>query len=312
MNKFMYVIAAAAAILAVACNKDKVDPVKPGITWESNPGFGVVEWANGLDGVVKVTAPSKFQDLKLILNLGGFNNLANQYISLSSNKSVSGKNGFSNPTLDLVNDDKSISFANSMGMSVGSSLKNREEAQLNLKAVLDRLLQGQEESISNNTSFVIDIQATDQNGFSVAKTAKFHFTSAPSFEWKANPTFSVVDLDAAPIDCKIEIWAPGRIEKLTVKLEDGADASLVQRFKARTTDGSTLFDLSSDANELGAFSGGLPAKSSVTGKDHVVMDFSFMYEEKRDMTASSMNAFTITAADINGKSVVNRAQFKKN
>lgn len=312
MNKILYVIAAATAILAVACKKDKVDPVKPNITWESNAGFGTVEWTNSLDAVVKVTAPAKFQDLKLVLNLGGFNNLANQYIQLSSNKSVSGKNGFTNPVMDLIGDEKSSSFANSLGMSVGSSLKNREETSLNLKAILDRILQGQEESIANNTTFSIDIQATDKNGFSVSKTARLHFTSAPSFDWRSNASFSVVDLDASPIDCKIDIWAPGKIEKLTVKLEDGAYPSFVERFKTRTPDGTTLFDLTSDANDKGAFSGDLPAKSSVADKDHVVLNFAFMYEEGIDMKSACTNTFTITVVDKNGKMVVNQAKFKKN
>ena len=312
MNKILYVIAAATAILAVACKKDKVDPVKPNITWESNAGFGTVEWTNSLDAVVKVTAPAKFQDLKLVLNLGGFNNLANQYIQLSSNKSVSGKNGFTNPVMDLIGDDKSSSFANSLGMSVGSSLKNREETSLNLKAILDRILQGQEESIANNTTFSIDIQATDKNGFSVSKTARLHFTSAPSFDWRSNASFSVVDLDASPIDCKIDIWAPGKIDKLTVKLEDGAYPSFVDRFKTRTPDGTTLFDLTSDANDKGAFSGDLPAKSSVADKDHVILNFSFMYEEGIDMKSACTNTFTITVVDKNGKMVVNQAKFKKN
>lgn len=312
MNKILYVIAAATAILAVACKKDKVDPVKPNITWESNAGFGTVEWTNSLDAVVKVTAPAKFQDLKLVLNLGGFNNLANQYIQLSSNKSVSGKNGFTNPVMDLIGDDKSSSFANSLGMSVGSSLKNREETSLNLKAILDRILQGQEESIANNTTFSIDIQATDKNGFSVSKTARLHFTSAPSFDWRSNASFSVVDLDASPIDCKIDIWAPGKIDKLTVKLEDGAYPSFVERFKTRTPDGTTLFDLTSDANDKGAFSGDLPAKSSVADKDHVVLNFAFMYEEGIDMKSACTNTFTITVVDKNGKMVVNQAKFKKN
>lgn len=312
MNKILYVIAAATAILAVACKKDKVDPVKPNITWESNAGFGTVEWTNSLDAVVKVTAPAKFQDLKLVLNLGGFNNLANQYIQLSSNKSVSGKNGFTNPVMDLIGDEKSSSFANSLGMSVGSSLKNREETSLNLKAILDRILQGQEESIANNTTFSLDIQATDKNGFSVSKTARLHFTSAPSFDWRSNASFSVVDLDASPIDCKIDIWAPGKIEKLTVKLEDGAYPSFVERFKTRTPDGTTLFDLTSDANDKGAFSGDLPAKSSVADKDHVVLNFAFMYEEGIDMKSACTNTFTITVVDKNGKMVVNQAKFKKN
>ena len=312
MNKFLYVIAAATAILAVACKKDKVDPEKPNITWESNAGFGTVEWTNSLDAIVKVKAPSKFQELKLVLNLGGFNTNANPYIQLSTNKSVSGKSGFTNPVMDLIDDELSSSFANSLGMSVGRTLKNREETSLNMKAILDKILQGQEQSIANNTTFTIEIRATDQNGSSVSKTARLHFTSAPSFDWRSNASFSVVDLDASPIDCQIDIWAPGKIEKLTVKLEDGAYPSFVERFKTRTPDGSTLFDLTSDENTKGAYSGGLPVKGSVADKDHVVLNFSFMYEEGIDMKSACVNTFTITVLDKNGKTVVNQAKFKKN
>ena len=305
MKKLVYIIAAAAALLAVGCKKEKIDPASPAIVWESNPSFGQVELTNSLDAVVTVSAPGGFQGLKLVLGLGSFNILANPFISISSNKG-----GSVNPVLDLIGDATSVSFANGLGMSVGPALKSRTETKLNLKAVLEKILEGQ--IVDNNTTFTLEVRAESQNGKTVSKTAKFHFTAAPTISWKNNPTFAVVDLDAAPIDCQVEIRAPGKIEKLTVKLEDGAYPTFVERFKTRTTDGTTLYDLTSDANDKGAFSGGLPAKAAVADKDQVVLDFSFMFEEGRDMKSACMNTFTITAVDKNGKETRQQVQFKKN
>ena len=305
MKKLVYIIAAAAALLAVGCKKEKVDPAMPSIVWESNPSFGQVELTNSLDATWRVAAPGKFQGLKVVLGLGNYNILANPYISISSNKG-----GSTNPVLDLMGDATSVSFANGLGMSVGQSLQNRTETQLNLKAILEKILQGQ--VVENNTTFTMEVRAEDQNGKSVSKSTKIHFTAAPTISWQKNPSFAVVDLDADPIDCKIDITAPGKVEKLTVKLEDGADASLVQKVKNRTTDGTTTFDLTAEANTTGAFSGGLPARSSVYDKDKVVLNFAFMYEEKMDMKTASTNTFTITVVDKNGKETYQRIQFKKN
>ena len=215
MKKLMYIIAATATLVVAGCKKEKIDPEQPSIAWESNPGFGQVELLNSLDAVVTASAPGKFQELKLTLNLGTFNILANPYISISANKG-----GSLNPVLDLMGDASCVSLANGLGMSVGQSLNNRTEVKLNLKAFLEKILQGQ--VVDNNTTLGIDIKVVDQNGKSAVRTAKFHFTAAPVISWPKNPNFAVVELDTET-DCKVGIWAPGKIESLTVKLEDGRE-----------------------------------------------------------------------------------------
>ena len=298
----MLYLAAAMAIFTTACKKEKIDPTKPSIDWTANAGFKQVELTNALDAMVTVNAPGKFQDLKLVLNLGTYNLLANQYIKIESNKSKSG----SNPVLDLVADDSSVNLLGGLGMRVGPSLKEKDQMQLDLKKILERLLYGQ--VVENNTSFSIEIRATDQSGNTASQTAKFHFTSAPEFNWAKNPDFEEVDLDN-PIDSKVEIRAWGKIDALTVKLEDGADDFLSGRIKSRTTSGTTVMDLVND-EKVSQFITTFPAPDAISGKDQTTLDFSFIYIWVPDMEPS-LNVFTITVTDKNGKESEVKVKFRK-
>ena len=305
MKKVLFIIAAAAALLTVACKKEKIDPTKPSITWESNPGFAQAEMTNALDAMVSVAAPGLIQDLKLVLNLGANNNLVNQYIKIESNKSKSG----SNPVLDLVGDDAAANLLGGLGMRVGSSVRGRESVTLDLRKILERILLGQ--PVDNNTLFTIEVKVTDQANNMVSKTAKFHFTAAPTISWAKNPAFDVVDVDAAAIECKVDIWAPGMIEKLTVKLENNAAPYLTTYVTKRTNDSKTLLDLvENNLKDDDAFKGYFPRGSAVSGKDRVVLDFSFLYDMKYDMDPST-NVFTVTVVDKNGKETVNQVKFVK-
>lgn len=301
----MLYLTAALALIATACKKEKVDPLKPTITWESNAGFGQVEMTDALDAVVIVKAPGKFQDVKLVLNLGANNNLVNQFIDEkhSNNKSKSG----SNPILDLVEDTSSANLLGGLGMRVGNSLRGREELQLDLKKILDRILKGQ--PVENNSAFTIEIRATDQSGNSESKTARFHFTSAPEFYWAKNVAFDEVDLDN-PIEAKVEIRAWGKIDALTVKLEDGADEFLTDRIKSRTTSGTTLMDLINDEKVSKGIKT-FPAPSSISGKDQTTLDFSFIYDFVPDI-GTSLSVFTIAVTDKNGKKSEVQVKFRKN
>ena len=311
MNKFWYIIAAAAVLLATGCGKEKVDPSKPTISWESNAGFSQVEMTASLDANITVLAPGKIQDLKLVLNLGANNNLVNQYIKIQSNKSMNG----SNPVLDLVDDDYSANLLGGLGMRVGSSLRGREELKLDLQKVLERILLGQ--PVGNNSSFTIEIRVTDQSGNSVSKTAKFHFTAAPEISWAKNEQFMEVDLLAPEIECKVEIWAPGKIDKMTVTLQEGAASSLVSFVKNRTTGGTTVIDLINDGKVNGkdnnndpTFKNWFPSGDAVSGKEKVVLDFGFMFQMKYDLESSS-NSFVVAVDDKNGKQTVQTVRFKK-
>ena len=306
MNKFLYVIAAV-TLLVSGCKKEQVDPTKPTISWESNAGFAQVELTATLDASITVLAPGKIQDVKLVLSLGSNNNLVNQYIKIQSNKSTNG----SYPVLDLVDDDASANLLGGLGMRVGSSLRGREELKLDLKKILERILLGQ--PVENNSSFTIEIRATDQSGNSVSKTAKFHFTAAPAITWPKNPNFAVVELDAAEIECKVTVWAPGKIEKMTVTLEEGAAPALLSFVKNRTTGGTTVIDLVKDERVKDSFKSWFPVGDAVTGKEQVVLDFGFMFQQRYDLEASN-NSFVVFVEDKNGKQTVQPqpVKFKKN
>ena len=309
MKKILYVIAAATLLLAVGCKKEKVDPVLPSVTWTGNPSFGVAELTKNLDAVLTVSAPGKFQDLKLVLGLGSYNILANPHISIPANKG-----GNTNPVLDLVEDPSSVSFANGLGMSVGKSLQDKSEAQLNLKAILEDILKGQ--VVENNTTFSLEVRVTDRNGKTVSKTAKIHFTAAPAITWAKNAGFDAVDLYATEIECKVGVWAPGKIEKMTLTL--GADAApflktyVSNRISGTgSTDGELVIDLIGDSKVVDSFKGWFPAGNAVNGMEQITLDFGFMYGMKYDLEASS-NTFTIDVVDKNGKETIQKVVFRKN
>lgn len=309
MKQILYVIAAATLLLAVGCKKEKVDPALPSVSWAGNPSFGVAELTQSLDAVLTVSAPGKFQDLKLVMGLGSYNILANPYISVSSNKG-----GTTNPILDLIGDPSSVSFASGLGMSVGQPLKDKSEVKLNLKAILEKILLGQ--VVENNTTFSLEVRVTDRNGKTVSKTAKFHFTAAPAISWGKNPNFDVVDLYATEVDCKVGIWAPGKIEKLTVTL--GADAApflktyVSNRISGTgSTDGDLVIDLIGDSKVVDSFKSWFPAGNAVSGMEQITLDFGFMYGIKYDLETSS-NTFTIDVVDKNGKETIQKVVFRKN
>lgn len=291
-------------LFLTGCKKNKIDPTRPNVIWESNSSFSTKELTADLDAKVTVTAPGKFKELSLVLSLGQYNFLPNQYIQITNNKG----NTSVSPIMDLMSDEYSISFVRKLGITAGSSLKDREEVVLDLKAILETIMTGQ--VVDNNSNFSIDIRVKDQSDQLTSRKATFHFTAAPSFSWSKNSGFSAVDLDEKEIDCKVEIWAPGKIEKLTVKLEDGGAAFLTSYVKNRTSDGKLLIDLVSDAKVEESFKNWFPAGKAVSGKDQAILDFGFLYTLKYDLEPST-NVFTITAVDKNGKETVQQVKFVK-
>ncbi len=303
MKRFSIIFAALLALVAVSCEKP-VDPNLPTITWASNPGFGQVELAPGLDGAVAIAAPGKIDLLTVTLELGEYSLLANQYIETSANKGSASKGA----VLDFIDDPLASAFVKGLGMPGGSSLRGKTLANIDLVAILNTLIKGQ--PVKNNTTFTITINLQDQEKHSAMAKSKIHFTSAPAFYWDNNSKFDVVDLGAAQIACKIRVNAPGKIKDLTIKLEDGADAKLVSYIKNRTSNSGTVIDLVNDEKAGTAFKDYFPSGSTVSGKIDVVLDFSFMYGQSYDMSAST-NIFTINVKDVNGKEATTQVKFKK-
>ncbi len=297
------VLAALLAVLAFSCKKP-VNPDLPTINWASNPNFSQQELAPGLDGAISITAPGKIDLLTITLGLGDYNILANPYIGVSSNKGAGSKS----PVFDLVDDSTVAAFLQRLGMSAGSGLRGKTATNFNLVDILETLIEGQ--PVQNNTSFTMKIDLKDQAGNNKSATAKFHFTSAPDFVWEANPAFNTVDLNASPISCKIKVNAPGKIDKLTITLENGADNTLVSYIKNRTTGETLVIDLVNDEKVASSFKTYFPSGTAVSGKTELLMDFGFMYTTMYDMGAST-NVFTIKALDKNGKETTGQLKFKK-
>ena len=304
MKRTLMIVAAVAALFATSCKKP-VNPDLPTINWASNPGFAQQELAPGLDGAIAVSAPGKIDMLTITLGLGDYAILANPYIGVSSNKGSGSK---TSPVFDVVDDSTVASFLQSLGMSAGSSLMGKTLTNLDLVKILETLIKGQ--PVANNTSFTMKIDLKDQAGNAKTATAKFHFTSAPSFVWDNNASFAIVDLNEAQTPAKIKLSAPGKVDKFTITLENGADSKLVDYIKNRTTGGKTVIDLIGDATVASSFKKYFPAGDAIAGKTEALLDFSFMYDLKYDMGAST-NVFTLSVTDKNGKNTVTQVKFKK-
>ena len=302
MKRFSILFAALLATVAFSCKKP-VDPNLPAITWASNPNFGQVELAPGLDGAIAITAPGKLDLFTVTIDLGEFSNLANPHIGVSANKGTSSKS----PVFDIIDDPTAASFFNSLGMPAGASLRGKTLANLDVVALFEALLKGQ--PVQNNTTFAITINIVDQAKNSVSAKAKIHFTSAPAFYWDNNSKFDVVNLGDPQIACKIRVNAPGKIKELTVKLEDGADPKLMSYIKNRTAAGGSLIDLVNDEKAGTAFKDYFPSGATVNGKIDVALDFSFVYAQRFDMGAST-NIFTIFVKDVNNKEATTQVKFK--
>ena len=292
-----------AAALLCSCKKDK-DAGAPSISWAANSGFAAMEMAPGADGAISIAAPGLIESITITLNLGDLNLAANPYIDVSTNKSSGGKN----PVFDVIDDSKVASFLQSLGMSAGSGLRGKSLAALDLLAILYKLTDGQ--PLSNNTTFTMTLNVVDKVGKTDSKVAKFHFTSEPSFSWDGNSKFESVDLNGTEIPCKIKVSAPGKIAKLTVKLENNADPKLAEYIQNRTTGSSLTIDLVGDEKVADSFKDYFPSGKNVTGKTDVTLNFAFMFAQRYDFGPST-NVFTIYALDQNGKDATTIVKFTK-
>ena len=304
MKRILIITAVIAAALLVSCKK-QANPDLPSITWQSNEKFAQMELTPAANGAISLSAPGGIQSLTLTLGLGDFVIVANPYISISSNKGTAGKAAI----FDVIDDSSVVSFLQDLGMPAGSSLRGNTLTTLDLIKILDKLTTGQ--PIANNTTFTMDISLVDKEGNSTAKSAKFHFTSEPSYTWDGNNGFEIIDLEAAKVPAKVKVSAPGKIAKLTIKLESGAAKEVADYIQQRTDHSTTIIDLSGDDKKAAdAFSASFPFGNKVIGKTDAVLDFEFMYTQRFGFSAGT-SVFTITTEDQNGKVSSTQARFKK-
>ena len=301
MKRILFITAVLAAGLFTSCKKN-VDPDLPAISWASNEKWAQMELAPGADGAISITAPGEIQSLTVSLNLGVYNILANPYIGTTANKGSASKS----PVLDIIDDSTVASFLKDLGMTGGSGLRGKTIATLELVDILEKFITGQ--TIENNTAFSMDVNVTDKAGNVATKTAKFHFTSAPTYVWDGNSNFELVDL-AAPVPAKIKVQAPGKIAELVITLDSGVK-ELENFIKNRTGNGGTVINLVTDDKVAESFKTYFPAGSNVTGKTDLILDFSFMYSQSYDFSAGT-NVFTIYTKDANGKEASQQVKFKK-
>ena len=304
MKRILLFSALLASALVSSCNPN-TDPELPSVSWASNPKFAQMELAPEADGNISINAPGGFESITLTLGLGTYNLVANPYISTSANKG----SGTKAPILDIIDDAESAKFLNGLGMASGTGLRGKTLTTLDLVAIIEKLLVGQE--ISNNTSFTIDITILDKNANSITKSARFHFTSAPSFSWDGNKGFEIVDITKDDFNAyKVKISAPGKVDKLNIILDSSADAELIKKIQNRTTGGMLTIDLVNDEKVASEFKNWFPTGSNVTGKSDVTLDFSFMKDWRSDLGPST-NVFTIYVQDANKKSATTQVKFKK-
>ena len=311
MKRFLLLTASVAMLCTLSsCKKDKkgpaVDPALPTIELDSNSAFSIQEMTTSLDAIVTVKAAGRIDALTLTLDLGEYYVLANQYIKTAVNKGTASKQ----PVFDVIDDTECAKFLAGIGITAGTIVRGKTETDLNLLTILDGLLGRQ--VVENDKTFSVKIDVVDQEGNTVSKTAKFHFTAAPEFSWEANSTFAVVNLDDAAIDATVKIWAPGKFDVLTVTLAEDADPALVSWVKNRTTDGTLVIDLVNDSKVVTdkSFGSAFPVGTAVSGVENVALDFAFLYEKKFDMSAST-NVFSVRAVDQNGKETVQDVKFRK-
>lgn len=303
MKRLSIIIALAACLSSVSCVKP-IDPDLPTITWAENSNFSQVELMPGMDANLVLTAPGKIESLVLTLGLGNFWPMANSHIKIANNLGTPQKY----PSFDVIDDPSVASFLSGLGMTAGSGLRGKTLGAIDVAAIVSTLINRQ--PVENNSVFSVDIQMKDQAGNIVSKVAKFHYTSGPSITWDGNPEFNMIDLNDSQKAVKVSVTAPGRFDKFTVELEYGAAPELANYVKNRTTDGRLVIDLIGDAKVVDSFKDYLPAGSIVNGKTSAVLDFSFMYGLKYDIS-SSVNVFTIYVADKNGKEASAQVKFKK-
>lgn len=292
-----------AAVLATACTHD-VNYDFPEIQWSGNPKFEVQEYMPGADGSIIINAPYKIQSIKLTLNLGQFNNLANPYIAISSYKGSSSKP----PVMDIIDDPSVAKFLTGLGISSGPLVRGGFTTSINCMAILETLLVGQ--LIENNTTFTLYVEVIDQQGYRAEVPVRFHYTSAPVVTWPGNPEFGTIDLNADKVPVKVNVSAPGKIASLTVTLEYGGAPELATYIQNRTTGSSLIIDLLNDSMVAETFKNYFPTGKVLDGKTDATLDFGFMYDCKYDLSPST-NVFSIQVTDKAGKSSMTQVKFRR-
>ena len=303
MMKRLLILFAAVLPLVAGCQKPQPVADAPSIVWESNPSFVEKEMTADLDAVVTLNAPAGMDALTLTLGLGNYALLANPYVKIAANKGSLTKA----PVFDVIDDDSVAGLFSGLGLTAGSVLRGREQVKIDFLKLLETILEGQ--PVENDTSFYMEIRLVDSAGNGAVRMVRFHYTIGPVFTWKNNPDFAVVNLNDAAVNTRISISAPGCIEKLSIRLEEGCAPQLASYVKNRTTEQSMVIDLVEDARVAETFKGYFPSGAAVVNKTDVTLDFSFIYGIKYDLSAST-NVFTVTAVDNFGKESSAQVKFK--
>lgn len=308
MKKIALLLAACAAVLCVSCKKAE-DPNRIQFSIEGDGSLSLIELAESVNAQLVVSAPRKINALYLSMGLGGVNFVANQHIGIEANKGTDKQNA----VFDLIKDAKVVAYLRGLGIEAGESLTGRETVTIDVKKIILDLIK--EQLVENNRTFSVIANVEDLEGVAANANLTFHYTSAPTIIWPGNTNFDTVTLDLNdPLtvtqflkNSKIYISAPGKINALTVTLEDGADPALVRWITNRISGTKPVIDLVGDPKASSNFKEWFP--TMVKGYQEVALDFKFMSTVAPDLKTST-NTFTLRITDALDKKAEATARFR--
>ena len=298
MKKIALLLAACAAVLCVSCKKAE-DPNRIQFSIEGDGSLSLIELAESVNAQLVVSAPRKINALYL----------ANHHIGIEANQGTDKQNA----VFDLIKDAKVVAYLRGLGIEAGESLTGRETVTIDVKKIILDLIK--EQLVENNRTFSVIANVEDLEGVAANANLTFHYTSAPTIIWPGNTNFDTVTLDLNdPLtvtqflkNSKIYISAPGKINALTVTLEDGADPALVRWITNRISGTKPVIDLVGDPKASSNFKEWFP--TMVKGYQEVALDFKFMSTVAPDLKTST-NTFTLRITDALDKKAEATARFR--
>lgn len=310
MKRAFYLLMTVAAIClaATGCNKEKKTKKSDlTISWPANTSFARTEITSSMDATINIKAVAGIESVALKFTKYPASILGDlqKKISISSNKTGSNAN---TPVFNFVSDSSVESYLKSLGIAAGSSLKGKEDVNLDLGRLINDMLEGL--VIANGEIISTTLTATDAEGNQASKNLEFRFTSAPELTWKSNTDFNTVEVNPLKTDCAITVSAPGKISvaKLTVTTSTANVKTQIRQYITDQTAANPVIDLIEDSKAVSAFKSqfSMTTGTDLKGKTAVTLDLNkfiggFTYWAAA--ATASEHTITIYLEDENGKSV---------
>ena len=265
-----YFLIALAVLLFAGCQKNSQNNAqKPSISWKDNEDFSEMEITTEMHSTVSLSVPEGVSSFQISLSIPStLVGIANKMIGISTNKGTASKS----PVFDLVNDATAVSALTKLGFLHGNPAVGTEFI-LNFAYLVSELYSG---SILDNASkFVFAISLKDKADQNLSKTVRFNWTSAPSIVF--DPVGRIVDLNADSPALVMNISAPGKIAKASMKFSNLAGApnadteGILAYIKSFTKNG---FEVDLIENAAAARGLDLPYGSQVKDQTQLTIDCS--------------------------------------